>query len=110
MNERTIERAKRLIATKGHLIRLQQDGYNWFWFVPSQSEPGKEYQLPFDASTCPCDWHQFKGAVCTHMTAARITRVQRARWESAKRKREGLQDLRPKTKDELRAIAERLGI
>ena len=109
MKESIKRKAEVLVCDKGHLIRLEQEGYNWYWHVPSQSVPGKSYKIPFDASDCPCDYRQLSHKQCTHMTAAQIVRLERARWERERRKREGLQDFRPKTARELQALAKRLG-
>ena len=102
--------AKRLLCERGHLVRLEQEGAYWYWYVPSRRESGREYKLPYEGDSCPCPDHEMRKATCAHMIAVAIVKVERSRWEKARRRRDSLAEYRPQDQDDLERIASRLGI
>lgn len=101
--------ARRLLQDRGHLVRLEKEGSDWYWYVPSRRILGLEYRLPYEAESCPCPDHEMRRATCAHMIAVAIVKVDRLRWWRAREKVDSLSENRPRGED-LERIAKRLGV
>jgi hypothetical protein len=82
--------AIKLLSEKGYLVHLEQEEYGRYWYVPSRSvlREGVEYRIPYAGDSCTCPDNEYRGATCAHMIVVAIIKIERARWEEAKRERE----------------------